>query len=77
MLFSPDNDFSPVLDQTAYVGALDENSDVGSTVLTFSVTDGDRSGPAAEIGEATIVGDDAEFFRVNITSPTTGIITST
>ena len=76
MLFSPDNFFNPELNERAYIATLDENSAAGSTVLIFSVTDADL-GPASELGSATILGSDAEFFRVNVTSSDTGIITST
>ncbi len=76
MVFSPENFFDPVLDQTAYNVTLDENRAAGSVVLAFTVTDADRSGPAAEVGTATILGSDAQFFSVNVTSPNSGIITS-
>ena len=76
MIFSPDNFFQPVLDQRAYNVTLDENSEAGTSVLTFTVTDADRVGPASEIGSATILGTDSQFFTVDITSPNSGVITS-
>ena len=76
MLFPSNNNFNPVLNQRSYDVSLDENSPSGSVVLTFNITDADRSGPAAELGRAIILNDDAQFFNVTITSTTTGEITS-
>ena len=76
MVFSPDNFFSPELDQTTYRVTIDENERAGSSILRFTMSDRDQPGPSSEIGEASIFGDDARFFTVRITGPNTGEILS-
>ena len=73
-VFSPDNYFPPVLDQTSYEANLTEGSGPGTFVLQFTIEDGDRVGQAAEIGNVLLIGGDAELFTFSITGPTTGEI---
>ena len=75
-VFSPDNFFNPQLDQVAYSAIIDENESTGSLVLRFNVSDSDLFGTASEIGVATILGLDAQFFNVTVTGPNTGEIRS-
>ena len=73
-VFSADNFFSPVLDQTSYEAEIAEGSGPGTVVFQFQIEDGDRVGPAAELGNVFLIGGDAEFFNFSITGPTTGEI---
>lgn len=65
-----DNDFSPRLDQSSYTVTLDENQPPGISVLNFTVTDADESGPGSELASATILLEDAQFFTVSINRET-------
>lgn len=76
MVFSPDNFFRPELNQRTYNVILPENAPIGTSVLSFTVSDSDRPGPASEIGMATIFGADETLFTVTITGPNSGEITS-
>lgn len=78
-IFSPDNHFNPVLNQSNYVVFVDENDEDGApmeqVLLHFTVADEDEVGsPASEIGEAELIGVDAVYFTVELTGPNSGII---
>ena len=73
-VFSPDNHFSPMLDQTTYTGSVNENIDPGFIVLNFTVTDADPVPRASEIGELVLFGDDSVSFSAQQTGPHTGVI---
>jgi len=75
MVVSPDNFFNPVLDQDVYNISFPENSPILSSVLNFTVTDMDSTGPASEIGEATLFGADG-LFAVSVTGPNSGEISN-
>ncbi len=68
VVFSPDNHFNPVLNQTIYEATVDENDgDPGpqeQVVVYFSVSDEDLVGPASQIGEIELIGVDAVYFTV-------------
>lgn len=69
----PENFFSPELDQASYTVAINEDLVNNSIVLDFTVTDFDV-GPSSEIGQATILGSDSEFFTVTVTGTNSGQI---
>ncbi len=78
-VFTPDNHFNPVLNQTTYEASVDEN-DQDSTpgeqvVLYFSATDEDRTGsPANRLREAELIGVDAIYFTVELTGSNSGVV---
>lgn len=74
IVFSPDNHFNPVLNQTSYVGSVPENDPAPVTVVWFTITDEDEVGPASEIGSLTLQGSDAQFFEALKTGPYSGEI---
>ena len=51
-----------------------ENEDPEDVVVSFSITDGDRSILASQIGEVQLIGVDSNFFTAEITGTTTGKI---
>ena len=53
---------------------MDENVEAGDVVVSFSITDGDRSIKASQIGAVQLIGEDGDFFTTNITGATTGQI---
>ncbi len=75
-VYSPDNFFSPVFDQPSYSGLVNEDEPAGFDVVSFTVTDGDQVGPAAEIGRIILSGNDDEFFEAEITGPNSGMIST-
>ena len=75
-VYSPDNFFSPVFDQPSYSGVVDEDTPAGFDAVSFTVTDGDQVGPAAEIGRIILSGVDAELFETEITGPNSGTIST-
>ena len=74
VVFSPDNHFNPVLNQTSYMGSVPENAPAPVTVVWFTITDEDEVGPASEIGSLTLQGSDAQFFEALRTGPYSGEI---
>lgn len=77
IVFPPDNFFSPVLDETTYRGSVDENSAPGVVVVSFTMTDGDQFGPAAELNRVILSGSDDGLFEAEITGTNTGVIRTT
>ena len=74
-IINPSNNFNPELDQSSYLATLSENASTNSLVLVFTVSDSDV-GEASEIGQAILLGADAEFFTVVLTGPNSGEIRS-
>lgn len=72
-MVSPDNFYNPILNQTSYTGAVDENSLPGIVVVWFTVFDSDE-GPASQIGQLHFIGSDTQYFVAEITGPNTGLI---
>ena len=73
-VFSPDNHFSPMLDQTTYKGSVDENTASEAIVLNFTVLDADPVQRASEIGNLVLFGDDSTYFSAQKTGPHTGVL---
>ena len=53
---------------------MKENFAPGVIVVYFTITDGDRSITASELGDIQLIGSDGEFFTAEITSSTSGRI---
>ena len=71
---SPDNFYTPILNQTSYTATVSENRPPGDVVVSFTVDDSDEEGPASQIGQLFLIGSDAQFFVAEITGPHTGQI---
>ena len=63
---SPDNNHAPILDSDQYTGAINENSDVGTSILTITATDNDKPGSTDIIKSFTLNGDDASYFYIEM-----------
>ena len=55
-------------------GSVDENRAAGDEVVSFTVTDGDRSVMASQLEEIELIGADSDFFIAEITSSSSGRI---
>lgn len=73
-VFSPDNHFSPMLDQATYKGSVNENIEPEAIVLNFTVIDADPVPRASEIGKLVLFGDDSAYFSAQKTGPHTGVL---
>lgn len=71
---SPDNHFSPMLDQTAYAVSVDENTQPPTIILNFTVTDADPVQRASEIGNLVLFGGDSIYFNAEKTGPHAGAL---
>lgn len=67
-VFSPVNNFEPQFDKALYNISVPENSPIGTTVVTVTITDNDGPGPAGFIRSVVLGGLDAHLF--NISAPT-------
>ena len=76
IVFPPDNFYNPVLDQQEYTGTIDENSNIGASILTIVATDDDSPGPASRIKTFVLLGDDAHLFYIENLMNNTGILRS-
>ena len=63
---SPDNNHDPQLDMNDYIGAIDENSGIHTSILTINVTDGDKPGSNDIVKSFTLSGEDASFFYIEM-----------
>ena len=72
----PDNFYNPVLDQQLYTATIEENSDIGTSILTIVATDDDSPGPASKIEKFVLLGDDAHLFYIENLMNNTGILRS-
>lgn len=53
---------------------MEENAEAGDVIVSFSITDGDQSIKASQIGEVQLIGVDSVFFTTEITGSRTGQI---
>ena len=66
-VFSPDNNYPPVLDMSHYTGYVTENIDpAGTFVLNITVTDNDKFGSDNILSDLTLTGEDASFFYIEV-----------
>lgn len=64
IVFSPDNNYEPVLDQGSYTGSILENTPAGAILITINVTDKDKPGSDNIIGNFSLTGNDAAYFYI-------------
>ena len=65
-VYSPENEFAPILDLPTYNVSVDENAPVGTVVFVVTVTDNDgTSTPSGQIKAVYLEGTDSDLFSVS------------
>ena len=73
-VFSDTNFYSPNLTKMAYSASIDEELPIDTPILSITATDADLIGPAAQVNDFILSGDDAVYFWVENLGNNTGIL---